>query len=372
MATELKPTKKATRNYYSYSDSPWSLWDVLYGRRSHRKYDTFKPDDSLMDSLEKTRELACRTRGADPNSIAIVSKPDQVNELRFALFRSFQGGMNSWLSVSKPWAIITARLNAGEMNADRPQLLPKTAMAMEDLVLWLAERSMGTCWIGGFSDKAITALLNAGEGMRVPLVIPIGKPVIGPGFNFDTFTAQSMSKRRKPLQKIASIESYSQPYKVPSISSKGFSAAGSQGISELLESMSDNNSKTCEADIDLVVDACLESARVAPSASNSQPWHFVVVRDKGNLGKLAEYCGAEKSWKAAFIATGGTGKLAAKLLERPFWMIDVPIAMSHISLMAASMDCPVDVMIDGIDEKAVNELAGLPGDERTVGVVGVK
>ncbi|MBN1288482.1 MAG: nitroreductase family protein [Actinobacteria bacterium] len=372
MTTELQPTKKATRNYYSYSDTPWSIWNVLYGRRSHRKYDLFKPGRDLVDSLDKTRELACRTRGASLENIAVISDQDRVNELRLALFRSFQGGINSWLSVTKPWAIITVELDAGEMTADRPQLLPRVIMAMEDLVLWLAEQDMGTCWIGGFNDKAITGLLKAGEGRRVPLVIPVGKPVVSPGFNFDTFTAQSMSKRRKPLQKIASVESYSEPYSVPEISRKGFSASSRQGVPELLESIGGNNEKTCGADIDLIVDACLESARVAPSASNSQPWHFVVVRERGNLDKLAGCCGLDRNWKAAFVASGRTGKLISRLLEKPFWMIDVPISMSHISLMAASMECPVDVITDGIDEKAINSLVGLPGDERTVGVIGIK
>ncbi|MBN2167629.1 MAG: nitroreductase family protein [Actinobacteria bacterium] len=372
MTTELKPTKKATRNYYSYSDTPWSIWNVLYGRRSHRKFDPFKPDKDLLDSLEKTKELACRTRGASLENIVVISKPDRVNELRLALFRSFQGGINSWLSVSKPWAIITAELDVDDMSAERPQLLPKVIMAMEDLVLWLAEQGMGTCWMGGFNDKAIARLLGVREGQRVPLVIPVGKPVIVPGFNFDTFSSQSISKRRKPLQKIASVERHSRPYRIPKITSKGFSASGRQGIVELLESINEKSEKSCGADIDLVVDACLESARVAPSASNFQPWHFVVVREKGTLGKLAGLCGLDRNWKVALIASGKTGKLASRLLERPFWMIDVPISMSHISLMAASMGCPAEVITDGIDENAINSLAGLPGDERTVGVIGVK
>ena len=32
----------------------------------------------------------------------------------------------------------------------------------------------------------------------------------------------------------------------------------------------------------------LESARLAPSGSNTQPWHFVVVKDPSIRGKLAE------------------------------------------------------------------------------------
>ena len=33
---------------------------------------------------------------------------------------------------------------------------------------------------------------------------------------------------------------------------------------------------------------CLEAARLAPSACNSQPWHFVVVTDEDKLTSMAE------------------------------------------------------------------------------------
>ena len=32
----------------------------------------------------------------------------------------------------------------------------------------------------------------------------------------------------------------------------------------------------------------LEAARLAPSASNRQPWHFIVVEDKDDIKKLAQ------------------------------------------------------------------------------------
>ena len=34
--------------------------------------------------------------------------------------------------------------------------------------------------------------------------------------------------------------------------------------------------------------ACLEASRWAPSASNKQPWHFIVVRDKERRETLAK------------------------------------------------------------------------------------
>ncbi len=48
-----------------------------------------------------------------------------------------------------------------------------------------------------------------------------------------------------------------------------------------------------------VIDELLESARLAPSASNSQPWRFMVVTDIKQLQVLAELGGNQKQLKEA-------------------------------------------------------------------------
>ena len=37
-----------------------------------------------------------------------------------------------------------------------------------------------------------------------------------------------------------------------------------------------------------LVAKCLEAARLAPSACNSQPWHFIVVDDKDKIREMGE------------------------------------------------------------------------------------
>ena len=48
-----------------------------------------------------------------------------------------------------------------------------------------------------------------------------------------------------------------------------------------------------------LIDGLLESARMAPSASNSQPWRFMVVTDIKQLQVLAELGGNQKQLKEA-------------------------------------------------------------------------
>ena len=72
MTAEFEPTKKATRDYYSYSDTPWSIWNVLYGRRSHRKYDIHRLDKGFLTSGRGKKELT---------SCVYVKDGDHINKL---------------------------------------------------------------------------------------------------------------------------------------------------------------------------------------------------------------------------------------------------------------------------------------------------
>lgn len=98
------------------------------------------------------------------------------------------------------------------------------------------------------------------------------------------------------------------------------------------------------------IERCLEAARLAPSASNSQPWEFVVVQNPELRDKVAHatYSSAIKfnrwvptapvlivinSWKPSLgIALGGIIK------NRQFNLIDVGIASEHFCLQAAEED----------------------------------
>ena len=39
---------------------------------------------------------------------------------------------------------------------------------------------------------------------------------------------------------------------------------------------------------DELLEACIEAARLAPSACNSQPWRFIAVNDKESIARIRE------------------------------------------------------------------------------------
>ena len=85
----------------------------------------------------------------------------------------------------------------------------------------------------------------------------------------------------------------------------------------------------------------LEAGRMAPSAVNFQPWHFIVFREKEGLEKMTKIYNRGWIKKAPVIILacadhsqswkrGSDGKDSAD--------IDVAIAVDHITLQAAELD----------------------------------
>jgi nitroreductase len=78
----------------------------------------------------------------------------------------------------------------------------------------------------------------------------------------------------------------------------------------------------------------LEAARQAPSASNRQPWHFIVVGDPQQKQRVAEACGSQV-WMAdaAYIIVAvGLPAVTAK-----WYRVDVAIALQNLVLAARSL-----------------------------------
>jgi hypothetical protein len=117
----------------------------------------------------------------------------------------------------------------------------------------------------------------------------------------------------------------------------------------------------------------LAAARLAPSARNTQIWRFTVIEDRDTIGRAATFAARpELAGAAALIAARAKPALFKKLHpEQPFLMIDVPIAMAHISLAAGERGLAVE-WVFARDEKGWIAQLGLDGDLRlaAVGFVG--
>ncbi len=125
-----------------------------------------------------------------------------------------------------------------------------------------------------------------------------------------------------------------------------------------------------------LIEKCLEAARHAPSACNSQPWTFVIVSDDAiraeicdkalctGLYKMNAFCReapvlvAIVSEKMRFWAAAGS-----QVRDTRYYLIDIGIAGEHFALQAEELGLAT-CWLGWFDEKAVKKAIGMPRGKR--------
>lgn len=124
-----------------------------------------------------------------------------------------------------------------------------------------------------------------------------------------------------------------------------------------------------------IIEKCLEAARLAPSACNSQPWSFLVAATPEKVKPLAEAAFGGMYSMNAFAAAAPV--LIVVLTERSrysaalggmfrgvqFSLMDIAIACEHISLQAAELGMGT-CMFGWLNEKAVKKELDLPSSTK--------
>ncbi len=84
------------------------------------------------------------------------------------------------------------------------------------------------------------------------------------------------------------------------------------------------------------IEKVLDAARIAPSAANRQPWHFVVVTDAAKRESLAGAYGKEWCWgaPAVIVACARPGDAWRRNDGANYSWVDVAIAFDHLTLAA--------------------------------------
>ena len=120
---------------------------------------------------------------------------------------------------------------------------------------------------------------------------------------------------------------------------------------------------------------CLEAARLAPSASNSQPWKFVVANDPELVKKVAQETIGPLSTFNNFVPQAPVivaiiiekmkvfTKIGASIQDREYPLIDIGIAAEHFCLQAAEEGLGT-CMLGWFNEKPIKELLKIPKDRR--------
>ena len=125
------------------------------------------------------------------------------------------------------------------------------------------------------------------------------------------------------------------------------------------------------------LEKCLEAARVAPSACNSQPWNFVVVGDPERREALAKLTMPPGGVMNGFVRQAPvlvaivaerpnlSAQIGSVLKNKPFYLIDIGIAAEHFCLQATELGLGT-CMIGWFNESGVRKLLDIPRVRRPV------
>jgi len=117
---------------------------------------------------------------------------------------------------------------------------------------------------------------------------------------------------------------------------------------------------------DEVFQNILEAGRQAPSATNTQPWHFIVVRDKD--GKEAcSFRGFNTFTKDADFIIVGLYRQSEMVMEK-LALMDVTIALQNM-VNAAWLQGVGSCWIGAWDDIKLREVLKLPADSKIVGLI---
>jgi len=120
---------------------------------------------------------------------------------------------------------------------------------------------------------------------------------------------------------------------------------------------------------------CLEAARLAPSASNSQPWKFIVVDDIEVKKRLCDAAFGAAQWFNSFIKKAPVvivivsekdkflTRVGGLLRGTDYHLIDIGIAGEHFVLQADELGLGT-CWIGWFDEEAIKSVLNVPKDKK--------
>jgi len=123
------------------------------------------------------------------------------------------------------------------------------------------------------------------------------------------------------------------------------------------------------------IEICLETARLAPSACNSQPWHFIVIDEpelkekvaRETFGKIVSFNHFTMQAPVLIVVITEKSKTIArvggKIKNKIYNQYDVGIACEHLCLQASELGLGT-CMIGWFNEKGVKKVLDLPDKKK--------
>ena len=123
------------------------------------------------------------------------------------------------------------------------------------------------------------------------------------------------------------------------------------------------------------IERCLEAARLAPSANNSQPWSFIVVEDprlkdavgRNTFNKLISFNSFSLQAPVLVLIiserTSFFSRIGSAIKDKQFSLIDIGITAEHFCLQATEEGLGTCIL-GWFNEKGVKALFNIPPSKR--------
>lgn len=123
------------------------------------------------------------------------------------------------------------------------------------------------------------------------------------------------------------------------------------------------------------LEQCIEAARLAPSACNSQPWKVVIVNDPVLKEKVAQETHSSVVQFNKFVHTAPvilvlvmekpniSASIGSKIKDIDYAHIDLGIAVEHICLQAAELGLGTCIL-GWFNEQPIKELLNIPNNRK--------
>lgn len=196
-------------------------------------------------------------------------------------------GLGTYGTISHPAGFIAGAIENGERD------LEDFGYIMETVILLATDLGLGTCWLGGsFRQSRFAAAVQVGDREAIPAVVSLGNPAAKRRLVENLMRRGANADTRMPWKQLFFLGAFDRP----------LSRHEAGAYAELLEMV-----------------------RLAPSASNKQPWR--IVKNPGSAVlhfHLQRTKGYDRSRRRLFRMAD---------LQR----VDIGIAMCHFALTAEEL-----------------------------------
>lgn len=143
-----------------------SLLDVIFSRRSVRRYKSAPVPDEVLHNILEAGRLAPSADNAQPWHFIVVTDSKIKHELSKGPWRRF--------IKDSAFTIVGCGYKRDKWST------VDVAIALENMVLAAEAQGVGSCWIGAFEEEDVKELLDIPDDLKVVALVSFGYPAEKP------------------------------------------------------------------------------------------------------------------------------------------------------------------------------------------------